>query len=562
MKHFKKILRTIGHRDSRIKQDWLDHYDADVLERIQIPDITLVNFLQSAVERNKKGPAFIYFGKKISYFHFYSMVQRFAAGLQNQGIEKGDRVALVLPNIPQFMIAYWAVLYAGAIVVPVNPLLSEREIAFQIERVDAKVIVTIDRIYDRCQKLNTGVRRVIIALVEAYMPPFTSFAFQFKKYITQQHQKILNQPGLIFFRRLFEPAPLERPVVCRPDDTAVLLFTSATTGDPKAVRLSHKNLVANTLQARAWMPDLIETREVFLAVLPFVHSYGMTACHHLCICTGSTMVLEPRFIVPRIVNNLKRYKVTIFPGVPTMYSALLGRMRKSPAKLKLKTCVCGGAPLPIKVKAEFDRITGARLVEGYGLTEASPITHCNPLNGETREGSIGLPWPNTEARIVDVKNGRILKAEKIGELQVRGPQVMTGYYRNHAATQEVLSPDGWLSTGDMAKYDHDGYFYIVDRKKDIIFAGAHNIYPAEVEKVLLEHPDVREAAVVGIPDVYYGEKVKAFVVPAAEAELAAEQLLSFCTGKLAKFKIPKEIQFKDALPRNFLGKVLKKNLRK
>ena len=377
----------------------------------------------------------------------------------------------------------------------------------------------------------------------------------------KREEKIHLGPETIYFRKILKPHPEFESAKIDPEDPAVILFTSAVTGAPKGAMLSHRNLVANTLQARSWMPGLKTGEEVFMAALPFIHSYGMTACHHLGVQSQSALVLEPRFDVKRIVNDIRRYGITIFPGVPTMYTAINNQYARRSVNLKsVRCCVSGGAPLALQTKMEFEQITGGQLVEGYGLTEASPITHCNPLGGVNKDGSIGIPWPNTEARIVDIKIGIPLPPMAIGELQVRGPQVMIGYWKNLEATQEAISEDGWLATGDIGYYDQDGYFFLVDRKKDIIFAGAYNIYPAEVEKVLLQHPAVADVAVIGIPDTYYGETVKAVVV-CEEGGVTAPELIEFCRGKLAKYKIPKEFEFVDHLPRNFLGKILRRVLK-
>lgn len=551
-------------RDLTVEKPWLKFYSPGVSAQIDIPELTINHFLEQAAQQNGKGIAIVYFGRKISYHHFFNAVTHFAAGLQELNVKKGDRVALILPNVPQFLIAYWAVMRLGAVVVLINPLLSEREMQYQLHVTDTQIALVLDRIYPRIAKVEkqSPLKHVIIVCIETYMHPLFNFAFQFKKQLQKREEKIHLGPETIYFRKILKPHPvLEKPDI-HPEDPAVLLFTSAVTGAPKGAMLSHKNLVANTLQARAWMPGMNLREEIFLAVLPFIHSYGMTACHHLAIKCQAAMVLEPRFDVKRIINDIRRYNVTVFPGVPTMYTAINNQYAQRSVNLKcVRYCVCGGAPLPLKTKSEFERITGGHLAEGYGLTEASPITHCNPLDGLNKDGSIGIPWPSTEARIIDIKTGIPLPPLAIGELQVRGPQVMMGYWRDVEATQAAITADGWLNTGDIGYYDKDGYFYLLDRKKDIIFSGAYNIYPAEVEKVLLEHPAVAEVAVVGVPDTYYGEHVKAVVILNEGQSLLARDLIEHCRGKLAKFKIPKEIEFVDHLPKNFLGKVLRRVLK-
>ncbi len=366
---------------------------------------------------------------------------------------------------------------------------------------------------------------------------------------------------LISFRTLLQHAPLENAIAVRSDDTAAFLFTGGVTGTPKAVPLTHFNLVANLLQTRAWLGELKDGHDVVMGMLPFFHSYGMTACHHLAIQVGAPLVLEPRFSVKRALAQTRKYKITIFPGVPTMYRALVDAIQDKREKLEhVRICVSGGAPLSTSLKREFEELTNSKLVEGYGLTEASPLTHCNPLYGLEKPGSIGLPCPNTKARIVHLHTGKPQPIGTIGELQVKGPQVMQGYWQNEKETDKVLSRDGWLSTGDIAQMDRDGFFYIVDRKKDMIVSGGFNIYPSEVEEVICQYPGVRECAVVGVKDDYYGERVKAYIVLAHGSVCTKEDVLMFCRDNLAHFKVPKQIAFVNDLPKNFLGKVLRRQL--
>ncbi len=556
-------LASAPRRRTAEERPWFAHYDPGVPHDIPIPDYPLSHLLLAAAQGNGKNTAMIYFGRKISYRHLHKLALRFAAGLQQNEIVAGDRVAICLPNIPQFLISYWATLYLGAVVVPINPLLSEREIHYQIVNSGAEVIIVLDRIYPRIARIQdrTRLRKVIIACIETYMPPILNLAFQFKKRLQKTQERIARRIDTLFFRQLLPSKPIDSIVKVDANKPAILLYTGGVTGTPKAAILSHKNVVANVLQARAWLGDIREGREVILAALPFIHSYGMTAGHHLALLTKSVLILEPRFQVKRVLRDIRKYKATLFPGVPTMYSAIVNSLDGRSMDLSfLRACISGGAPLPSALRRQFERLTNSRLIEGYGLTEAAPITHCNPISGTVKDGSIGLPWPNTDARIVDLNSGKPLPVGATGELEVRGPQVMCGYWRQEAETARVLSADGWLRTGDIARMDEDGYFYIVDRKKDIIFSGGYNIYPSEVERVLMEHPKVAEASAVGIPHEYYGETVKAFVTLFAGASATERELLEFCQGKLAKFKIPKQIVIRPELPKNLLGKVLKREL--
>ncbi|MBN2355760.1 long-chain fatty acid--CoA ligase [candidate division KSB1 bacterium] len=561
---FLAFKEKLIHKSVLAEKPWLSHYDAGVPYELQIPEIPLYQLLQHAFSEAGDKTALIYYHSRFTYHHLYGLVTRFAAGLKEIGVQKGDRVAICLPNIPQFLIAYWAASYIGAVVVLINPLLSERELRYQLSNSRSKVLVVLDRIYPRVHRIKaqTQLEHIVIAMLETYMPPFLKIAFQFQQRIQKTREKIERSSHIMFFRHLLRYPPLTAAVPVASKDPAVLIYTGGVTGTPKAATLSHANVVANALQARAWLSDLRDGREIILAVLPFNHSYGMTACHHLGILTRSMMIMHPRFDVKQILRSLKRYNVSLFPGVPTMFSSLLTEVRRKPTDLShVRYCISGGAPLSADLKRDFEAVTHGKLVEGYGLTEASPITHCNPLAGVNKTGCIGLPWPNTEARIVDMNTGAVLKANTLGELQIRGPQVMLGYWDAENTADQVIDADGWLSSGDIGYCDSEGYFFIVDRKKDIIFCGGYNIYPSEVEKVLLEHPDVGEAAVVPMPDAYYGEVVKAFIVPRNSGKgLQQEALINFCKGKLAKYKIPRHIEFRAEFPRNLLGKVLKREL--
>ncbi len=547
-----------------MEKAWLKNYESGIPGRVEIPDIDIYQFFKRAAESSPDKTAVIYFGRKLSYRHLYNLVLRFTAGLQSLNVRKGDRIVIALPNIPQFLICYWAALRIGAINVLINPLLSERELLYQIKNSGAKIALIYDKIFPRIRKINNelDLGHVIIAGAESYMPFFLNVALQIKNKF--QLEKNKNQPKIdtVLFRELLDKGicdTIEDKI--HPNDPAVMIYTGGITGTPKGALLSHKNLVANTIQARAWITDFKEGQEIILTVLPLIHSYGMTACHHLAIQSCSSMILHPRFRVNRIINDIQKYKVTIFPGVPTMYTALVNQALKDEINLySIRACISGAAPLPLSLKEEFEKITHGHLVEGYGLTEASPITHCNPIFGVNKESSIGLPWPNTEARIVDMETDKPLGPGKIGEIEVRGPQVMLGYWQQEQETNDVLSPDGWLKTGDIGKYDNDGYFYITDRKKDIIFYGGENIYPGEVEHVLTEHPCIFEAAVMGIPDEYYGQTVKAYIVLKVNTQATTEEIIDFCKNRLAKYKIPKSIEFVEFLPKNFLGKVIKRKL--
>jgi long-chain acyl-CoA synthetase len=356
------------------------------------------------------------------------------------------------------------------------------------------------------------------------------------------------------------PSPIAQQVGS--DDLAAILYTGGTTDEPKGVMLTHLNLASNALQTRHWVTDAQDGREAFLAVLPFSHSYGMTACMNVTVCLASAMVLMPTFVTSNVLKVIAKQRPTLFPGIPSMYVAInnhpqVKRFRTS----SIRVCISGAAPLPVEVQEAFEKLTKGKLVEGYGLTEASPVTHANPLGGRRKAGTIGVPFPSTEAKIVDLETGEDLPQGEIGELVVRGPQVMRGYWNQPEATAEVLSPDGWLRTGDLARMDPDGYFQIINRKKDMIIAGRYNVYPRDVEEVLYEHPKVLEAAVVGIPgEGGDGEEVKAFVVLKRGEMATPEEIIAVCQGRLEDYKVPKAVEFRMELPKTMVGKVLRRIL--
>ena len=551
---FKRFFRLADRQG--IKKPWLEFYDSGIPACLSTPEKTMIDVLDDTVERNGQRVFLIYFGRKMTYSRFRSLVSRCATGLKSLEISKGDRIALILPNIPQFLIAYWAILEIGAVVVAINPILSEREMLDQMNQADVKAAVVLDRIYSRLVSVGKKpVVPVVTASVEQYMPAYLSLAMSLERRRLQ-----IQRTAAIHFERLLKYPAMELSTRCIPGDPAVMIFTGGVTGEPKAAVLSHRNLVANTEQACAWISDL--KNEVILAVLPLIHSYGMTACHHVSVRSGAVLILEPRFSLKRIVNDIRKYKVTLFPGVPTMFSAIHNFAAKKTLNLSgIRACISGGAPLSGELKENFEKMTGGKLVEGYGLTEASPIVLCNPIHGLNKTGSVGLPWPGTLARIAHLKTGLPLAPYQKGELQIKGPQVMHGYWKKPEETRKIISADGWLSTGDIAYFDRDGYFYIVDRKKDLIFHGGSNIYPGEVEGVLMEHPHILEAAVIGIPDKHYGEVIKAFIVADPVQSITENDIIRFCEDKLAKYKIPGEIEFRTQLPKNFLGKVIHRKLR-
>ena len=550
-----------------MEKPWLKHYEVQVPKTVDIPALTIADVFDTAVRSNPRSLAYLFFSRRFSYADFNQLVSRFTAVLARLGVKKGDRVAIILPNLPQYPIVHFAVMKIGAIAVPTNPLYVERELEYQLNNSGAEVAIVLDLLYKRLEAVrrNTRLRAVIYTSVRDYLPFLLRLLYPLKAKREGSWVTIPKQPGTYQFVDLMKRAaqnnfPPTSQVDLKPEDIGIFLYTGGTTGVSKGAVLTHRNLVANIVQLRAWFPQAREGKETIMGVLPFFHSYGMTSCMHMGVFLRSAVVLVPRFDLNLVLKSIDKFKATIFHGVPTMYVGINNHPETPKYNLKhVRACISGGAALPIEVAKKFEQLTGGRLVEGYGLSETSPVTHCNPLFGKRREGSIGLPMPNTEAMIVDPETRQPLPPGEIGELAIRGPQVMQGYWQMQNETNKVLR-EGWLFTGDMARMDEDGYFYIVDRKKDMIIAGGFNIYPREVEEVLYKHPKIKEAAVIGVQDPYRGETVKAFVVLREGETATEEEIVAYCKHELARFKMPKLIEFRKELPKSMIGKVLRRVL--
>ncbi|CAH1217713.1 Long-chain-fatty-acid--CoA ligase [Paenibacillus plantiphilus] len=551
---------------------WLRHYPNEVAQAIEIPDIGVADLLLQAAGNYGDHEALQFYGKKTSYRQLLNAARRMAAGLQGIGIDKGDRVAIMLPNCPQTVIAYFGALLAGAVVVMTNPLYVERELEHQLRDCGAKAIVTLDLLYPRLAKVRGAepeqgslpeLRYAIVTSIMDALPFPLNMLYPLKQRRSGQHPVIpYGQHGVISYRKLLASAaalPTER-AVDPARDIALLQYTGGTTGMPKGVMLTHRNLVANAVQTAVWCYKMKDGCEKFLAALPLFHVFGLTVLMNQSVMRAGTLVLLPRFEIEAVLQTIRKVKPTIFPGAPTMYIALMNHKDLHKYDLSsIEVCVSGAAPLPLEVQERFEAITGGRLIEGYGLTEASPVTHANPIWHTRKIGAIGLPLPGTEARIVHVDTGETLSAGEIGELAVRGPQVMLGYWNRSEETSSVLR-DGWLHTGDLAMMDEDGFFTIVDRIKDVIIAGGFNVYPREIEEVLYEHPGVQHAAVIGVKDPYRGESVKAFIVLRGGTSISRMQLDRWCRDRLAPYKVPHHYVFRDELPMSMIGKVLRRKL--
>ncbi len=557
---------------------WFRHYEQGVPAQLNIPDRPLTWLLDQTVSRYPGQTAFIYYGTKLTYARFSSLANRFAIGLRRLGIKKGDRVAIALPNIPQYPIAFYGALRAGAVVVPTNPLYTEREMQHQLEDSGARVVVMLDMFYPivRSVRANTDLEHIVITSPADYLSPMLQRLYPFSQLRAHHPKPLLTEKELHRDKMLHVMSDMlsshtkggievfNLPVRASGDDLAVLQYTGGTTGISKGAMLTHRNLLANALQTRSWIPSVRDGEEVILCVAPFFHSYGLTVGMNYPILTAATMILLPQFKSKEVVTTIRRYHPTQLPGIPTMYIAIMRAIGKHVADLRsIKYCISGASALSAKVRMDWEAVTGGKLVEGYGLSEAAPVTHCNPLNGDIRDGSIGLPLPNVDAIILDQKTLGPAPIGAEGEIMVKGPNIMQGYWNRPDETSAVFL-DGWMRTGDIGKMDEEGYFYVNDRSKDMIKASGFNIYPREVEEVLLLHPAVQEAAVIGIPHEYRGETVAAILVlkPGFEAsEATREDILAYCKKELTPYKVPKFIEFRESLPKTLIGKVLKRNLR-
>lgn len=546
-----------------MEKPWLKHYEEGVPHILEYPQKILSVLLQEVAEKHGEKPAIFFFGRILTFDQLNCLIDRFAAILHHLGIGKGDRVAIVLPNLPQYPIVHYAIMRLGAVIVPVNPLYVERELKYQLNDSGAKAAIVLNLVYPRLKAIRaeTSLENIIVTSVKDYLPPLLKLLYRFKERKKGTVARVKKEPGVHFFMELMkQKLPSAPEVKVSVNDVAMFLYTGGTTGVSKGTVLTHENLVANAFQTRSWVSDIRDGEEVILSVLPFFHSYGMTTCMHLSLVCHSKALLVPRFDTRQVLKLVQKHRVTIFPGVPTMYIAINNYPDVNKYDLSsIRACISGGAALPVEVQRQFERLTGGRLVEGYGLSEASPVTHANPLYGLRKEGSIGVPFPSTEAKIVDLETCEDLPVGEIGELAVRGPQVMQKYWNRPEETQQTLR-NGWLLTGDVARMDEDGYFYIVDRKKELIITSGFNVYPREIEEVLFQHPKVAEAAVIGVPDAHRGEVIKAYVVVKEGKTATTEEIISFCQGKLARFKIPKIVEFRPELPKSMIGKVLRRVL--
>ncbi len=532
---------------------WFSSWPTQVPKHIEYPQIPLQEILQKSAKEFQQKTAIIFGERELSYAQLDLLSNQLANSLVKLGVRKGDRVAILLPNIPQFIVSFFGILKAGGVVTAISPLHREREVEYQLKDSGAQTIVALDSIYPIVEKVKrkTQLRNVILTGLNEYCYKKTSPP---------------NVAQTFAFQVLLEKALRESPnMQLHPnEDLAVLQYTGGTTGTAKGAMLTHTNLVSNALAFAAWIKGKAG-QETFLTALPLSHIYGMTTSMTVPLSLGAKIVLMSKFEPTKALEEINRRKVTVFCGVPTMYSTLIDNPKLSKYDLtSIRVCISGASPLPLQVQMKFMEITNGFLVEGYGLTEASPVTHCNPVDKAmqtVKPSSIGVPLPNTDSRIVDLETGKkTLDIGETGELAVKGPQIMKGYWCKPEETALVLL-DGWLLTGDIAHMDKDGYFYITDRKKELIKARGYSVYPRELEDILYEYPAVKLCAVVGKPDLVAGEVPKAFIVLKEGKVASAEEIMAFVNNKVAPYKAIREIEFRRELPVSSAGKVLKRLLK-
>lgn len=560
------------------QKPWLKFYEKTVPQTLDYPEVPLDTLLTQAAQHYSdhiatnfvlkyilKGRFTV--GGKLTYHEFDELVNRFATALYQIGVRKGDRIGLMLPNSPHFLITFFAAMRLGAIIVNINPTYTSRELKHQLDDSGTETIVLLNLFWPRLREIqsSTNIKRTIVAHIFDTLPFPSNLLVKLSQRKEKDWVTVKPEHDIFFFGHLLEkysPTPPQITVV--PDDVALLQYTGGTTGMPKAAMLTHRNMIANVTQVNAWLTDGQRGQEKMMSAIPFFHVYGLTVCMLLGIYLGGELIMVPN---PRPIDNvmhiIQKEGATLFPGVPAMYIGIINHSHAQEYNLtSVRACISGSASLPMEVQERFGQLTGGRLVEGYGLTEAAPVTHCNPLYGTRKAGSIGIPIVDVDAKLIDLETGADLpfNTDQQGELCVRGPQVMQGYWECPEETASTIR-DGWLHTGDICTMDEDGFFYVVDRKKDMIIAGGFKVLPRDVEEVLFMHSKVQEAVVAGIPHPERGDDtVKAFIVPRPDTQPTVEEIQEFCRLHLAPYKVPREIDFRQEIPKTAVGKVLRRVL--
>lgn len=552
--------------NTELYRPWFAHYEDFVPRTAEIWEKPLYTLLDMAAEVYPNRNALIFQNTRITYKGLRDRAEFFAGALRRMGVEPGHRVAVMLPNLPQTVIAFWGIIKAGAVVVMTNPLYMEKELLENMHDSGAEHMILLDLLWPRVAALRDRLplRNFIITNAGDGLSFPLNWLYRFKQSRQSRPAIPYDNKNIFEWKTFCKGAQRHTEPIGEPSHAPVMLqYTGGTTGQPKGVILTHANLGTNCRQVLDIINVTAETHHTFISLLPFFHVYGLTTGLIIPMALAATTLPLPRYVPQDVLRVITRHKATVFPGAPSVYISLLQQKDLARYDLKsIKICVSGSAPLPREIFRRFQEVTGAAILEGYGLTEASPITHINPLGRQgQKENSIGMPLPGTNARIVDMEGGSLtLPPGKMGELVIQGPQVMEGYWRRPDETASALR-NGWLYTGDLATMDEDGYFYIVDRKKDMVLVGGYNVYPREVDEVLLEHPKIVEAVTVGINDDVRGEVLKAYVVPSPGESLSKADIIAWCRSKLASYKVPRLVEFREELPKTIVGKVLRRALR-
>lgn len=547
-----------------VDKPWLAQYPPEIPVQLTYEEKPLFSYLKETAAAFPEKNALTFLGKKLTFAELYEKSLQLANFFKEIGLQKGDRVAIMLPNSPQAVISYYGVLMAGGIVVQTNPLYKERELKHQLKDSSSKYMICLDLLYERVRNVmdESNLKNIVVTSIKDFLPFPKNILYPLTQKKPKPSKRFLENDDTFLFKTALEKGSIEEinVPISPSDDLALIQYTGGTTGVAKGVKLTHLNLTSNTKMCIQWMYRCKKGEEKILGVLPFFHVFGMTVVMNLSVMFASEMIILPQFDAKEVLKTIEKHQPTIFPGAPTIFIALLNHPEITKFDLSsIQSCLSGSAPLPIEVQENFEKVTGGKLVEGYGLTESSPVTHANFLWEKRKKGSIGVPWPDTEAYIYSHEKDGPADLNEIGEIVVKGPQVMQGYWNLPEETEKVLK-SGWLFTGDLGYMDQDGFFYIVDRKKDMIIAGGYNIFPREIEEVLYEHNSVKEAAVIGIKDTYRGETVKAFIVLKDGVSTTETELDDYCRKQLAVYKVPKLYEFRKELPKSPIGKVLKKVL--
>ena len=549
------------------KKIWLDSYEPKIPGTIDFKDILVPQYLTQSAAQFPDHTALIFQGYSVSFKELDEMVGKFAAALKDFGIQKGDSVAILLPNVIPCVVAYYAILRIGGIVVFNNPLYSDRELEHQFTDSGSKFLITLDLLTERMVNLRekTDIKTIVYTSIGDYLPFVKRLLFPLVAKKKGLAKDVSPAPDLHTFKDImarYTPDTAQAELTM--DDVAMYQYTGGTTGISKGVILTHRNISCQIQQIEAWFPEFDKGTEIMLGALPFFHVFGMSVSMNLAIRLAWANVLVPKPQAEPLLEAISKFKVTFAPLVPTMYIGILEHPDLEHTDLtSIKGCFSGSAPLPLDVINKFEKKTSSIIVEGFGLTESSPVTHVNPFRGRRKVGSIGIPLPDTECRIVDLKDStKEVPVGEPGELLIRGPQIMKGYLNKPEETAKTLTRDEFLCTGDVAKMDEDGYFYIVDRIKDMIISGGYNVYPRDIDEVLYEHPKIVEACAVGIPHPKRGESIKAFVVLKQGQTMTEKEVIDYCAEKLARYKLPVAVEFREELPKSNVGKILRKDLRK